>query len=58
MKYKFHLSNHELYPLEFLATDFQHRWQKYFISRDWPKPETEHKKSVASKVWPNVQARK
>ena len=45
-------------PLEFLATDFQKRWQKYFISRDWPKPETAHEKSVASKVWPNVQARK
>ena len=23
-------------PLEFLATDFQQGWLKYFISRDWP----------------------
>ena len=36
-----------LYPLEFLATEFQHRWQKYFISREWPKPETVHEESVA-----------
>ena len=49
---RLHHCNHERYPLEFLATDFQRRWQKYFTSRDWPKPETAHGKSVASKVWP------
>ena len=55
---KLHHYNHERYPLEFLATDFQHRWQKYFTSRDWPKPETALEKSVAPKVWPKVQATK
>ena len=28
---RLHHYNHELYPLEFLATDFEHRWQKYCI---------------------------
>ena len=44
---RLHHYNQELYPIEFLATAFQHRWQKYFISRDWQKPETTHEKSVA-----------
>ena len=44
---RLHHYNHERYRLEFLATDFQHRWQKYFTSRDWLKPETAHEKSVA-----------
>ena len=42
--------NHGLYPFEFLAADFRHRWPKHFISSDWPKPETTHVKSVASKA--------
>ena len=48
------------YPLEFLASDWQHRWLKYFTWRDWPKPETAHghEKSVAAKVGLKVQARK
>ena len=45
------------FPLEFLATDFQHRWQKYFTPGDWLKPETAHERSVAPKVWPKVQPR-
>ena len=42
-----HHHNHEIYPLEFLANDFQHRAQKYFISRQRLKQETAHEKSVA-----------
>ena len=53
-----HHYSHERYPLEFLATDFQHRWQKYFTSLDWSKPETAYEKSVAPKVRPKLQARK
>ena len=37
----------DIRTLEFLATDFQHWWQKYFISLDWLKPETAHEKSLA-----------
>ena len=55
---RLHHYNHERYPLEFLASNFRHRWRKYFISRDWSKPETAHEKSLAPTVWPNVQARK
>ena len=47
---RLHHYNHGLYPFEFLAADFRHRWPKYFISSDWPKPETAHEKSVASKA--------
>ena len=37
----------EQLEFEFLATDFQHRCLKYFIS---PKPVTAHEKSLAPKV--------
>ena len=43
---RLHHYNREPYPLEFLATDYWHRWQKYFISGDKPKPETAHEKSA------------
>ena len=43
---RLHHYNHERYPFEFFVTDFEHRWQKYFTSRDQTKTETAYEKSL------------
>ena len=40
----------KLFSEEVSGALFEHRWQKYFISRDLPKPETAHEKFVAPKI--------